>query len=65
MAEWREETAYLLWKQDREEDARACLAAGDDREVRRAILEVALEPVLARLQEEEREQEADSLVVKP
>lgn len=65
VAEWLDETAYLLWKQDREEDARACLAAGCDREVRRAILEVALEPVLARLREEVQEQEADSLVVKP
>lgn len=65
VAEWLDETAYLLWKQDRDEDARACLAAGSDREVRRTILEVALEPVLARLRESEQEREADSLVVKP
>jgi hypothetical protein len=68
VAEWLDETAYLLWKQDREDDARACLAgsgAGSDREVPRTILEVALEPVLARLRETEQELEEDSLVVKP
>ncbi len=65
LAEWLAESAYLFWKKDREEDARACLAGTTDREVRRSVLEVALAPVLERLKEEEQEQEAGSLVVKP
>jgi len=63
-AEWLEETAYLLWSAGREEDARACLGAArllldsadEESELRRALLELALEPILARL----REAEADS-----
>lgn len=72
-AEWLEETAFLLWKSSREDDARACLAAArevvaapaDASEVRRALLETALAPLLERLRAEEREQDATSLVVKP
>jgi hypothetical protein len=70
-AEWLEETAFLLWKAAREDDARACLAAAREAagagegEIRRALLETALAPLLERLRAEEREQDATSLVVKP
>lgn len=72
-AEWLEETAYLHWKAGREDDARACLAAARDvaaaeggaSEVRRALLEAALRPILDQVQAEERESEAGSLLVKP
>ncbi len=65
VAEWLEETAYLLWKKESDDDARACLAATADPEVRRALLEVALAPVLARAAESgEGEGEEPSLVVK-
>jgi len=64
-----EETAYILWKRGREDDARACLAAArglragplTDQPVARALLEVALGPVLEKL----REEEASALIVKP
>jgi hypothetical protein len=64
-----EETAFVYWKQGREEDARACLAAarsfgdtaGDENAVARALLEVALAPLLDRL----REEEDSSLIIKP
>ncbi len=64
-----EEMAFVFWKQDREEDARACLAAAlsfsdteaGENAVARALLEVALAPLLDRL----REEEDSSLIVKP
>jgi len=64
-----EETAYIFWKSGREDDARACLAAARglregpaaDQPVARALLEVALRPLLEKL----REEEASSLIVKP
>ncbi len=64
-----EETAFVFWKQGREDDARACLAAarsfGDtppgENAVARALLETALAPLLDRL----REEEDTSLIVKP
>jgi hypothetical protein len=63
-----EETAYILWKRGREDDARACLAAARglregpavDQPVARALLEAALGPVLEKLREEEK----SSLIVK-
>lgn len=84
LAEWLEETAFLLWQEGREEDARALLGAArhvldsesEESELRRALLELALEPILARLRqgdegeppeasEEEAQGEGDSLLVKP
>ncbi len=64
-----EETAYIVWKRGRADDARACLAAAGglregpvgDEPVARALLEAALGPVLEKL----REEEASSLIVKP
>lgn len=64
-----EEAAYLFWKQGREDDARACLGAAralregpaSESALARALLEVALAPVLAALREEEK----SSLIVKP
>jgi hypothetical protein len=64
-----EEAAFIYWRQGRDEDARACLAAarsfGDttagENAVARALLEVALAPLLDRL----REEEDSSLIVKP
>jgi hypothetical protein len=64
-----QETAFVFWKQGREEDARACLAAarsfgdtaGSENAVARALLEVALAPLLERL----REEEDSSLILKP
>jgi hypothetical protein len=64
-----EETAYIFWKSGRGDDARACLAAARglregpaaDQPVARALLEVALRPLLEKL----REEEASSLIVKP
>jgi hypothetical protein len=64
-----EETAYILWKRGREDDARACLAASQglregpvaDQPVARALFEAALAPVLEKLREEEK----SSLIVKP
>jgi hypothetical protein len=68
--EWLAETAWVFWKTQREDDARACLAAAHelaepDSEVRRALLETALRPVLEQIQAEEREPEQASLLVKP
>ncbi|MFP8874318.1 MAG: hypothetical protein VCB42_07270, partial [Myxococcota bacterium] len=71
-----EESAYVAWKKGREAEARGCLKAcrafreGDVREngIARAMLEVALGPVLERLQEAAQERGADdsgSLVLKP
>jgi len=64
-----EETAYILWKRGKEDDARACLAAARglregpvvDQPVARALLEATLGPVLEKLREEEK----SSLIVKP
>ena len=71
-----EESAYVAWKNGREEEARGCLAAcrafreGDVRQnaMARAMLEVALGPVLERLQAAEQEsgaEDAGDLVLKP
>lgn len=68
-----DESAFVLWKSDRVEDARAALAAagafratppGENR-VARALLERVLAPVLGRLEEEKRAEEQESLLVKP
>ena len=68
-----EEMAYVLWKSERTADARACLAAADELRqdrwsespVVRALFERALAPLLEGLEQEEREREASSLLVKP
>ncbi|UCE86799.1 MAG: hypothetical protein JSU66_03430 [Deltaproteobacteria bacterium] len=68
-----DETAYVLWKSDRVDEARACLAAADELRqdgragspVARALLERALAPVLEALERQEREREESSLLVKP
>ncbi len=68
MAARFDETAYVLWKAGRDEDARACLAAGQlfrdvsppQNPVARAILQVVLAPILDEL----REAEAASPLVK-
>ena len=67
------ETAYLLWKGGKEEDARACLAAARDLSetpptestVARTLLEVALAPVLNKVRQEDQEQDESSLLVEP
>ena len=74
-AERFEETAFVLWKQGREDDARACLAAAEafrggsegENPVARAMLEITLAPILERLAEgdEETGSEPDSLIVAP
>jgi hypothetical protein len=64
-----EETAYILWKRGKEDDARSCLAAARglressaaDQPVARALVETTLGPVLEKLREEEQ----SSLIVKP
>jgi hypothetical protein len=64
-----EETAYILWKRGREDDAKACLTAAQglragpvgNQPVARALFEAALGPVLEKLREEEK----SSLIVKP
>jgi hypothetical protein len=56
-AEQFEEMAYVFWKRDREDDARACLAAADafgsgadaQRSLARAMLDAILEPVMTAL----------------
>jgi hypothetical protein len=66
------EAAYVLWRTGREEDARAALAAGQAFEagsearapVARAMLEVALAPVLERLEREMAGDEENSRLVK-
>jgi hypothetical protein len=69
-----EESAYLLWKTGREEDAKACLAAADafrgkppaENPIARALLDAVLAPLLAGLEEQApREAEPPSLLVKP
>ncbi len=66
------EAAYVLWKRDREEDARAALAAAaaiesgpeSGAEIARVILEVALGPLLERLDREMAGDEENSRPVK-
>jgi hypothetical protein len=68
-----EETAYVLWRRDREDDARDCLAAAaafraggaKENPVAKAIIEVVLAPVLQKLEEEIREDEQKSRIVTP
>jgi hypothetical protein len=68
-----EESAYVLWKGGAVEDAKACLAtarvfrekAPGDNPVARTMLEVLLEPVLSKLEEETKSEEERSLLVKP
>ncbi len=69
-----EESAYVFWKSDREDDARACLAAaadlrGDSPEespAALALVERLLAPLLKSLNENEGEDEdSGSLLVKP
>jgi len=68
-----EESAYVSWKRDAEDDARACLeAAREFRErpprenpVARALVEVLLEPALRKLEEESKGDGDESLLVKP
>jgi hypothetical protein len=58
-AERFEEMAYVYWKTDREDDARACIAAADafgtgtpaEQPLARTLIEVLLAPVLSRLEE--------------
>jgi hypothetical protein len=68
-----EETAYVFWKRNREDDARACLAAAaafraggaKENPVAKAMVEVVLAPVLEKLEEEIREDEQKSRIVTP
>ncbi len=68
-----EESAYVSWKRDAEDDARACLeAAREFRErpprenpVARALIEVLLEPALRKLEEESKGDDDESLLVTP
>jgi hypothetical protein len=68
-----EESAYVLWKTGREEDARACLAAAQafragpaqENPIARALLEAVLAPVLAGLEEQAPREAEPSLLVKP
>jgi hypothetical protein len=67
------EAAYVLWKSDRVEEARACLAAArailetapSENPVVRALLELPLGALLAELREGEAGDEEPSLLVKP
>lgn len=73
IADCFEESAFVLWKRDRREDAEAALAAADafrsvppgDNPVAKTLLELVLAPVLGRLEERKEEEERDSLLVKP
>ena len=66
------ESSFLLWKSGREEDARACLEAARSfsdqapggNPVARALLEVALAPLLKSLRESTDGDEEESLLVK-
>jgi len=70
-----DETAYVFWRRDRLQDARACLAAAtvfrnrdtDFRSLGRAMLEVVLAPVLKSIEQEsgDRDDSAESLLVRP
>lgn len=67
------EAAYVFWKRGDEEAARACLAAGlafesppiGENPVARAMLEIALAPVLEKFESDEEERQASSLLVEP
>ena len=67
------ESAFLLWKAGRAEDAGACLAAaralveggGAQSTVARALLEVSLHPTLESLRAADEEPDEASLLVKP
>jgi hypothetical protein len=68
-----EESAYVLWKLGREQDARACLAAADaflagapaENPIARALLEAVLAPLIAGLEEQAPREAEPSLLVKP
>ncbi len=70
-----EETAFVLWKRDKLEDARACLRAAElfsgppaDNPIARAALQRLMRPVLKSLDEEASEAKGDaepSLIVQP
>lgn len=68
-----EETAFVLWKLGREDEARDCLAAArrfregspEDNPVARAMLEVLLAPTLARLEGPRPEEAESSRLVRP
>ncbi len=68
-----EESAYVLWKRGRTEDAQACLAAARgfrelapaENPVARAMLEAVLAPVTQKLDEEAGEDQPRSPVVEP
>jgi hypothetical protein len=68
-----EESAYVFWKTEREDEARDALAAarafreGPPRSdpVARAVLDTALAPVLAGIEEELAKEDEGSLLVKP
>ncbi len=68
-----EESAYVLWKTGREDDAKPCLAAAQafreqlasENPVARALLEAVLTPVLASLEEQTPREAEPSLLVKP
>ena len=63
-----EESAYVLWKLDQEDDARACLAAAtafrdtspEDNAVAAACAQALLEPTLSTLRSRQEEREAES-----
>ncbi len=67
------ESAYVLWKSDREEDAKACLAAAQafragnpaENPVALALLEIVLAPVLESLDQPAPAEAEPSLLVKP
>ena len=68
-----EESAYCLWKRGDEDDARVCLVAARafrdtspaENPVAKAMIEVVLAPVLAKLDEEIRQDEEKSRLVTP
>jgi hypothetical protein len=74
-AERFDEAAYVFWRRDQLEEARACLAAGaafrerarESLEIGRAMLEVVLAPVLKSIGQkpEESEDQGESLLVRP
>jgi len=68
-----EETAYWFWKRGQEDDARACLAAASafreseprENPVAKAMVELVLAPVLAKVEEELSSEEDSSKLVTP
>jgi hypothetical protein len=68
-----EEAAYVFWKNGREEDARACLAASrafreeapESHPIARAMLEVVMAPVLTAAEEKPSAESDPSLLVRP